>query len=365
MAGAAITLKTGIPGSGKTLSAVEEIAAMQRAWEKDPSKYRPIYVHGIRGLTLDHQVLPVYPVRGQPGDDYSKDVLGQPAEPVYVDWSNVADGAVVLIDEAQKIFRPRAAVSAVPVHVAWFETARQNDVLVILMTQAPTSIDHEIRKRVGKHQHYKALPLSRSIVYEWFNECSTTLNYRSAVSKTIWKYPRNAYAWYQSAQGHSGGAGFKFPMWAYIPLVFVAAGVFAVPYAWNKWRHSSMVAPHVVQSAASEPALVIATTLPPAASAPADAASTPIAAASAPTLGGCMHMGDRCLCIDSVGHVAPEITGDACRKAASEYGAAIPYPSSPAPDSGRVLAASFGASAPKVAQEQPPQPIHIGHRSAL
>ena len=49
-----IELNTGVPGSGKTLSMVQQLAALVGRWERHPEEARPIFVHGIPELSLPH-----------------------------------------------------------------------------------------------------------------------------------------------------------------------------------------------------------------------------------------------------------------------------------------------------------------------
>ena len=57
-----IELNTGVPGSGKTLSMVQQLAALVARWERHPEEGRPIVVHGIPELSLPHAAMPLLSV---------------------------------------------------------------------------------------------------------------------------------------------------------------------------------------------------------------------------------------------------------------------------------------------------------------
>lgn len=145
-----IVLFTGVPGSGKTTKVVSDLAQI---------KDRPIFVMGIPDLKIPHQ--PVPPVsdwtRLEPTAEDAK-VL----RPVF----NFPAHSIIVIDEAQNVYRPRASGSKVPDIVAAFETHRHTGVDFWLITQHPGLLDANIRKLVGKHLHVHVAPLGRKLL-EW------------------------------------------------------------------------------------------------------------------------------------------------------------------------------------------------------
>lgn len=330
MSGASVTLKTGVQGSGKTLSAVAELRDLLAKWEKNPEDRRPVFVHGIRGLHIDHAELPIYPVRGRPGDPYQKNRVGQPSEPVAVDWEAVPQGAHVIIDEAQYLFPPRANNAPVPAHVAWFAMSRQEGCTVVLITQAPTSIDVEVRKRCGLHQHYSALYWSTSSVREWANQVSTTL--KGPDTSRVWRHDKSAFDLYTSASVHTKGATPKVPWWVLVPIVGVVVGVFALPVAVKSLGGvmtgkglSSAPAPAGAHSA-SAPSSPVGFPFAVSASAPVFAASVPAVFASAPVeVLGCLYMRGQCRCVGSDG-VVMQVSRQQCVESSREYTSLIPYP---------------------------------------
>lgn len=354
MSGASVTLKTGVQGSGKTLSAVAELRDLLAKWEKNPEEKRPVFVHGIRGIQLDHAELPVYPVRGRPGDPYQKNRVGQPSEPVAVDWEAVPQGAHVIIDEAQYLFPPRATNAAVPAHVAWFAMSRQEGCTVVLMTQAPTSIDIDVRKRCGLHQHYSALYFSTSSVREWSNRVSPTC--KDPDTSRVWKHDKAAYALYTSASIHTQGAKPRVPWWVVVPIVGLLVGVVALPFAFKTMKGvmtgkglsaESVPSPAPAarpggmfggQSVPGLPGLPASGPVAVAASAPAEPASSAVL--------GCIFMQGKCRCIGSDGF-AVVVARALCVESSREYSGLIPYPVKPqVRQVDYALSSSLPASAP-------------------
>ena len=86
-------LLTGVPGSGKTLKVVSMLAK-----QKDFMN-RPLYVDGILDLKIPHEEIP----EGESIQTWQK-------------WA--PPGAIIVVDECQRIFRPRPSGSKVPDYVA-------------------------------------------------------------------------------------------------------------------------------------------------------------------------------------------------------------------------------------------------------
>jgi zona occludens toxin len=116
--GGGLTLITGNTGSGKTALCVK----MMR-----DTPERPLFVMGIPELKLEHFKCP--PVEEwtvlQPDPDDPSQLLP---------YFTFPENAIVVIDEAQRIFRPRSNGSKVPDYVAAFETRRHTGVDFVLLT---------------------------------------------------------------------------------------------------------------------------------------------------------------------------------------------------------------------------------------
>lgn len=184
-----LTLITGTPGAGKTAYAVSELAALVA---KSP---RPVVVMGIPELVVPHQVAPEV-------EQWTRRVAvaedGSLAEAEFT----FPEGALVVIDEAQKVFRPRATGSKVPDHVAAFEKHRHRGLDFWLITQHPNLLDSNVRRLVGKHIHLRGHWAGRELL-EWPEATDPdSRSERSAAVRQRYTLPKNAFSLYKSASLH-------------------------------------------------------------------------------------------------------------------------------------------------------------------
>lgn len=182
-----ITLITGTPGAGKTAFAVHQLSKI---------KDRPIFVMGIPELKIPHQPVP-------PVSEWVRDepVPEDPAltRPVF----NFPANAIIVIDEAQNVYRPRPVGSKVPPIVAAFETHRHTGVDFWLITQSPSLLDSNIRKLIAKHQHIHIAPLGRKLL-EWSQARDPeSKSDRADAIKSDYKPPKEAFGLYKSAEVHT------------------------------------------------------------------------------------------------------------------------------------------------------------------
>ena len=169
-----ITLITGVPGAGKTLYCVDEI--LTPAVESG----RVVYVDGIPDLLLDHQVSP--------------DPLQWP------DWA--PEGALIVIDECQRIWRPEAAGRAPHKSISELETHRHRGLDFVILTQHPNLLHSNVRRLVGRHIHLRRTSLG-VYLYEW-SECVTPdSSWKNALVKTKWSHPKRSFGKYKSAEIHN------------------------------------------------------------------------------------------------------------------------------------------------------------------
>lgn len=285
-----IELRTGVPGSGKTLSMVEQLAKLNDRWKKNPEETRPVYVHGIPDLALPHHSLPLKLVQ-----------LTKTGAPQLVpDWESVPDGSLILIDEAQGCFSPRSAANAAPEHVAYLNTHRHHGLDLWLTTQHPRLIDHAVRALVGKHMHYRRLfGGSRAMVYEW-DACSDSLSGMKNAVTSYWSYPKKVFEWYKSAEIHTKQK-FKLPLWVWIPVIGLAMAAYFVPKAYfvlSDGVQGKAIASEKKDSqpsksaSAKSPAASASTVAPLAQSAPVEVR---------PEYVGCVASATKCSCITTAG----------------------------------------------------------------
>ena len=199
-------LYTGAPGAGKTLKMLNDHLA-----HSDGS--RPIYVFGVEGLVPSDKWLPLEDAK---------------------DWAKCPYGSLVLVDEAQAVFRPRRPGDPLPDYVSAAETHRHLGLDLYMTTQYPMLIDAHLRRLVSDHQHLVNVwgLKGRSSVFEWdeAQDDPKDPRARKLARKFMFKYPKDVYALYKSAQVHTKKPRvpkwFKFGIPA-IGLVIGASGYYA------------------------------------------------------------------------------------------------------------------------------------------
>lgn len=197
-----ITLITGVPGSGKTLSVVSDLAKkVKKEWAD-----RKIFTHGIPELTIPTEKIPE-------GHDV-KDMN------VWLQYTE-NNGSVVIVDEAQNIFPPRSAGSKTPELVEWLHVHRHSGVDIILITQMPGRIDKQVRDLVGAHYHIHKTPLGVRMRYFWdYCENNPKSGMRNARPE-VYKFDKKAFGLYKSAEIHTKVKTPKSRVLWVIPLALV------------------------------------------------------------------------------------------------------------------------------------------------
>lgn len=199
-----LQLYTGAPGAGKTLKMLADHLA-------DSDGSRPIFVFGVEGLV--------------PSDKWS--VLDDPLK-----WHETPPGSIILVDEAQTVFRPRPKGSPVPDYVAAAEVHRHLGHDLVMTTQYPMLIDVHLRRLVSDHQHLVNVwgLKGRSTVFEWDESQDDPKDSfaRKRARKYMFKYPKKVFDLYKSAQVHTKKP--RVPSWFKYGLPVVLAIVAVCAY---------------------------------------------------------------------------------------------------------------------------------------
>ena len=175
-----IYLHTGLPGAGKTLYTIDWV---RREWPD-----RAVFYSGIKDLKLGWMKLPSW----ERGDR------------VAADWVEVPDGAVVVIDEAQHTFRPRAPGAKVPEHVAALETHRHRGLDIVMITQHPKLLDANVRRLCGCYKHIvRRFGGHSAVVHEWMEVKEDPERSRQDSIRKEWAYPKELFGVYHSAEVHT------------------------------------------------------------------------------------------------------------------------------------------------------------------
>jgi zona occludens toxin len=313
-----ITLITGAPGAGKTAALVDllrEIAAQGRA----------IYVDGIPELVIEHKLL----------DDARR-------------WPElVPDGAAVVIDEVQRVWRPAGSSAKVPPDIEALETHRHKGLDFFIVTQHPNLVHQNVRRLVGRHIHLRDVGILGRHWYEW-PEASNPETFRTAPVKKRYTLPKKAFGLYKSASMHIK------PIRS-IPRSIIVLGVSVLLCAGLAYRAVSSVGGRIAAAqdqgqgvkAGAAPSVV-------ARQEPGTGTATPSAAAGVPPVSeppvvGCISMKDRCLCIDAQGFPR-SVEWQVCKTTAASYAGLVPLSvaASQAQPAPKVAAVSVASDAPAV-----------------
>ncbi len=175
-----VSVVTGKPGHGKTLYAVSKLS------EKAKTENRQVYYHGIPDLKLDWIEF------DNPHD--------------WIDPDVIPDGAIVIIDEAQRHFPPRATGSKVPPHVQLFDTHRHRGLDIYLITQDPMLIDSFARNLAGEHIHVlRPFGTQQAKIYRWEHvvDPDSRSERNLAVDTGHFRYDKKVFDLYKSATVHT------------------------------------------------------------------------------------------------------------------------------------------------------------------
>lgn len=256
----AIVLITGVPGTGKTAFLVSEL-------EKIAATGRKVFVDNVPGLKVEHYRagnilewqkgtwlhIDQYKRSGLPGSVVSadssddgnenwiprpeivKNAAGDLHKLVFDSFDNPIGsmpyeshkGALLVIDEAQRHFRPRPAGSAVPDHVAALEVHRHQGLDIWLITQRPGLVDSNVRALCGKHIALRQTPFGR-YKYEW-PEIGDIENKssRDNAARSRFKLPSHVFSLYKSAEVHTKNSH-TVPLAAKVLIVALPAAAFFI-----------------------------------------------------------------------------------------------------------------------------------------
>lgn len=223
MPDAVCNLHTGYQSAGKTLMSLAHVEALRL------SSGRKVFYSGIRELTLDWQEF------GGASPDPERPWLTDPSE-----WFKLETGAIIVIDEAQRLFRPRGNGSAVPPYEAALETLRHNGHTLFLITQHPSLISTGTRRLCGVHRHFMRKLNTRWVtVHEWVGVRDNCDKTRKDSISTDTTYPKEFYDKYRSSEEHNVRVRvpLKLLLMALVPLAAI------VLFWWMLWGRNMRDAP--------------------------------------------------------------------------------------------------------------------------
>lgn len=238
-------LYTGVPGAGKTLYAVSNLV------KRKDFKDRPIFVDGIKDL--DHDKINYFDIpEGESIQTWPK-------------WA--PPGAIIVVDECQRIFRPRPSGSKVPDYVAELETHRHRGLDFILITQHPRLIDVHLRGLIEHHTHLGKTNLGLRRKMEWTTggakDPESRANIREALI-SVYRLDKSVYGLYKSAEVHTKIRTKKSKLLMLFPLALclVGYGVWSFTGFWGKFsgeeKHTKTASTTQTAQAQTQPSTVSA-----------------------------------------------------------------------------------------------------------
>jgi hypothetical protein len=214
-----ISLITGLPGSGKTNLLVHELMT------RDDLKNRPLFVDGIPELKIPTMEIPE-------GEDMT----------TWHKWAPT--GAILVIDEAQRIFRPRPAGAKVPDYIQELETHRHKGIDIFVITQHPRLIDVNLRSLVGEHRNISRTMLGFKRISYWQRCANPESRADVAEAKnSIYWLKKDAFGMYKSAEEHNKLKG-SLSSWIWlVPAViaFVAYNGYSLTKRYQERMHPETV----------------------------------------------------------------------------------------------------------------------------
>lgn len=191
-----ISLTTGLPGAGKTLWTIAYVKALA---EKE---HRPVFYSGIKDLALDWHEFD--------------------AE----NWMGCPDGSIIVIDECQRIFRPRGSGAKVPEYVSALETHRHHGLDIFLVTQHPMLMDANVRRLTERHWHVaRRFGFQRATIFEYQSCKDQPLANTANAQRSEWSYPKEVFGYYKSAEIHTVQARMPVKYVLMVSMLFVSAAL--------------------------------------------------------------------------------------------------------------------------------------------
>jgi len=208
-----LSLFTGLPGAAKTLNLIKYVH------ENKLFEGRPIYYYGIDELNSTNEV--------------TLDNWTELTEEQVHNWYEMKDSPVIVIDEAQKIWRKRGTSATIPYDIQQLETHRHLGIDILMTCQNPMQIDHEVRALVQQHWHFeRPANLKQGRKYE-FETCvvDPKKDKYQAVQTTRYKVDKKYFGCYKSAEVHTHGA--RIPKKLYLVIIGLVLCIAFFVYAFK------------------------------------------------------------------------------------------------------------------------------------
>lgn len=188
-----INLFTGAPGTGKTAYVLSEMLRLL-------PDGRPLYVHGVPELKIPHTSVVCSSLTCKVCPELASDREGLLLAEDWDQWA--PDGAIILFDEVQNIYRPRGMSVKPPSSIMAFETHRHKGLDFYLASQSPMLFDGNIRRLVNRHIHLKA-KWALLKQYEWGECFDNPSKSTTGAVESKYKINKKVFDLYKSASLHT------------------------------------------------------------------------------------------------------------------------------------------------------------------
>ena len=221
-----IEFRSGLPGSSKTLGAVDHLMELRKT-----APERPVYVLGITDL------------RDGLAHDLTPDQLEH--------WQDLPANSIIMVDECQK-YMPARRAGDPPKWIRDLSTHRHLGLDFIFISQHPALIDNYVRRLIDRHIHHvRKFGTQFCDRWEWpelQSDPTSSSAKKGAHSKRVWKFSKTAMQAYKSAEVHTVKR--RLPPILYVAGVCVPLIPLLLFLAWH--RMHSMSHPATVATAAAQ-----------------------------------------------------------------------------------------------------------------
>ena len=195
-----INLHTGLPGNGKTLYTLSTVE------KRRIKENRAVYYHNIKEVTLDGWT-------ALTDDEAAK-------------WYELPAGAIIVLDEAQRLFPPRPNGAPIPKAESQLQTHRHNGHDLYIISQDPTMLPAHLRKLCNTHRHMMRKFGSKWVtVHQFEGVRDNVAKSRKDSIESQWVDDVSMYGKYKSAEviTQKFRVPFKLLLAACLPFVIIGA----------------------------------------------------------------------------------------------------------------------------------------------
>lgn len=306
-----ITLITGQPGNGKTLRAMaliaEEYERNAKAVKEGKEEPRRFFSN----------------ITGSTTEDNPNAFPWMEKMPEHNDWTKLPHGSYVVYDEAHSDGQTPGLERYGMLFPSTGKPGESNDhriramsthrssfsVDLLLITQWPSKVHHQVRTLVGKHVHMnRSMGLEAAGVMQWSRVQVDPYDekQREKAEEEIWRYPKDLYGRYFSATLHTAAHKFKVPKKVIHGLISTVLVVLGLWWGYASYMHRDK--PEKTTGAGQSASAGVGSLLPSAPPSveskltPGMGAYSSIQTQPAPTLAGCVATDDRCRCFNAEGY---------------------------------------------------------------